>query len=211
MKIVSLIVCFMMLLPPAEQSQLEDSEARSALPKFRTLPAAKVSEMTPSSATSHQGDSRNWPRSHGGDASIRYSTLRQIHRDNVHQLEVAWIYRSKDGTGNIQCNPIIVNGRMYAPTVGGAIVAIHGATGEEIWRRKVGGRPALRGLTYWKGEQQPTERLLFTSGQFLYALDAKTGESVQGFGEDGKVAAGGVVAPAVYKDIVVVAVWNVVK
>jgi quinoprotein glucose dehydrogenase len=167
--------------------------------------------MTPSSAASHQLDSRNWPRSHGGDASIRYSHLRQIHRGNVHQLEVAWTYRSKDGTGNIQCNPIIVNGRMYAPTVGGAIVAINGATGDEIWRRKVGGRPALRGLTYWKGEQQPTERLLFTSGQFLYALDAKTGELVQSFGEQGRVAAGGVVAPAVYKDIAVVAVWNVVK
>jgi quinoprotein glucose dehydrogenase len=210
-RLIRPIVCCLMLLPAAEQSLVEDGKIRARLPKFQVLPPAKLNEMAPSTGKPYLRDYRDWPRSHGDNMSSRYSALRQVHRRNVHQLSVAWTYRSKDGTGNIQCNPIIVEGRIYAPTVGGSIVAIDGATGKEIWRQTVGDRPALRGLTYRKGSEDPKERLLFTSGQFLYALDAKTGTPVRSFGQDGKVPAGGVVAPAIYKDTVVVAVWNMIK
>jgi glucose dehydrogenase len=112
----------LMLLVAAEQSPVEDGKARARLPQFQVIPPVKLHEMAASTGKSYLRDYRDWPRSHGDNMSSRYSALRQVHRGNVQQLRVAWTYRSKDGTGNIQCNPIIVDGRMYAPTVGGSIV-----------------------------------------------------------------------------------------
>lgn len=192
-----------------ETSRLDDAAARAALPEFKVIEAANIAELTVSSGKAFQRDYRDWPRSHGDNTSSRYSRLRQIHRGNVQGLELAWTYHSKDGAGNIQCNPVIVDGTVYAPTVGGSLVAIHGATGEEIWRFKVGGRPAFRGLTYWRGAGRGT--LLFTSGEFLYAVDAQKGQPIQSFGDNGRVKAGGVVAPVVFRDVVVLPVWNIVK
>src|SRR6185312_14035773 len=183
----------------AETPSVEDAAARAALPEYRTIPAARISELTVSSGAPFQRDYRDWPRSGGDEASSRYSKLSQINRTNVDKLKVAWIYHSKDGAGNIECNPVIVNGVMYAPTVGGYIVAINGSSGKEIWRHKVDGRPAMRGLTYWKGNARYAARVLFASGDFLFALDAKTGQPVTDFGKGGKMPAGGVVAPAIYR------------
>lgn len=211
MKLITWVVCCLALLLAAEGLPVEDGTARAALPEFQVIPAASTSELTPANGKAYRRDYRDWPRSHGDHNSSRYSALRQIHRGNVRDLEVAWTYRSKDGAGNIQCNPVIVNGTMYAPTVGGFMVAVNGATGEEIWRYKVGRRPALRGLVYWSGDAKHTGRLLFTSGEFLYALNAKTGEPIRSFGQDGRIVAGGVVAPAIFRDVVVVPVWNIVK
>jgi quinoprotein glucose dehydrogenase len=112
----------------------------------------------------------------------------------------------------VQCNPVIVNGVMYAPTVGNALVAINAETGKEIWRFNPQARPvAQRGLIYWPGNPQTQPRILFTAGKFLYSLDATTGRPSSGFGDAGQVPSGGVVAPAIYKDVVVVANWNIIE
>src|SRR5688572_1369864 len=104
---------------------LEDRDAREALPLFKTIPAAKTRELTPSSGKAFRRDYSNWPRSHGDETSSRYSGLTQITPANVRNLKVAWVYHSKDGSGNIQCNPVIVDGVVYAPTVGNFVVAIN--------------------------------------------------------------------------------------
>ena len=70
----------------------------------------------------------NWERSLGGPTSNRFSELTQITPANVSQLEVAWTYHSKDGTGNIQCNPIVVDGVLYTPTPGNHIAAVDART-----------------------------------------------------------------------------------
>ena len=80
---------------------------------------------------------RTW-RSYGGDpTNSRYSSLDQINRENVHRLEVAWIYRtgdaSEEGRTQIQCNPIIVDSVLYATSPMLKAFALHAATGEEIW------------------------------------------------------------------------------
>ncbi len=184
---------------------------RAHLPQHKAIPAAKSSELT--AANGHPGHDGfvQWHRSNGDSNSSRFSALDQIHRGNVKTLKVAWIYHSKDGEGNIQCNPIAVDGVLYAPTVGEHVVAIRADTGEELWRFKPEGRPAHRGLVYWKGDGKNAPRILFTAGRYLYALDPETGAPVAGFGERGKAPAGGVVAPAIYKHIVVVPVENEVK
>src|SRR5580692_10617229 len=77
---------------------------------------------------------REWSRSLGGPTSNRFSSLDQIRKENVAQLQPAWIYHSGDGGANIQCNPIIVDGVMYVPTAGRNVAAVNAVTGQEIWR-----------------------------------------------------------------------------
>src|SRR5262245_300296 len=61
---------------------------------------------------------RDWRRFGGGPENIHYSELDQITRENVGGLEVAWSYETGDAFegGEMQCNPIIVDGTLYATT-----------------------------------------------------------------------------------------------
>jgi len=198
---------------------IEDAKARAALPEFKVIPAATGSELSPSSGFPRPETMTTWHRSHGDASSSRFSALAQINRENVNRLEVAWTYHSKDGKGNIQCNPIIVNGTMFAPTVGHNIVAINAETGVELWRFKPelhkGGLrledlPARRGLIFWPGEGGAAPRILFTCGNWLYALDPMSGKPLPNFGENGRayIPTGGTVAGAVYQNIFVLPGFN---
>lgn len=176
------------VLPPDDQFNetgywsFEDPVAREELPLYKTLPAAAPDELTPTNEFPHLVDDREqyvqWYRSHGDATSSRFSLLDQVNCENVTQLQVAWTYHSDDGQGNIQCNPIIVDGVMYAPTVGHHVVAIDAANGEELWRIKPGGRPAFRGLVYWPGNDSHSARILLNAGEALHALNPKTGETI---------------------------------
>ncbi len=191
-----------------ERPVIEDAMQRASLPAFQDLPAAKANELTAALPTDETYV--EWTRSNGDASSSRYSSLTQITRNNVAKLQVAWVYHSQDGKANIQCNPIIVEGIMYAPTAGNYLVALDAETGREIWRFRPSGQPALRGLIYWRGDTVRGPRVYFTSGDFLFALDAKTGSPAAGFGRNGKIPSGGVVAPAIYRNVIVVANWNLV-
>jgi quinoprotein glucose dehydrogenase len=90
-------------------------------------------------------------------------------------------------------------------------VALDAANGREIWRFKPEGQPAVRGLVYRSGDAEQAPRVFFSSGDWLYSLDAKTGKAAAGFGERGRVPARATVAPAIYRDIVVIPCWNVVR
>ncbi|MEO6034631.1 MAG: PQQ-binding-like beta-propeller repeat protein [Verrucomicrobiota bacterium] len=198
---------------------IENAHARAALPEFQEIPAATLDELTPAQDVPGTGTITNWHRSLGDATSSRFSALNQINSENVHRLEVAWTYHSKDGTGNIQCNPIIVNGVMFAPTAGHFVVAVNAETGEEIWRFKpeikTGAMrqedpPARRGLIFWPGNNKDSPRILFTSGNWIYALDPKTGKPVEAFGDKGRtfLPAGGTVAGAIFKNFLVVPGFN---
>ncbi len=176
--------------------------------EYRTIPAAPTKELTPAEAP---GAFSTWYRSNGDSASSRYSILKQINTGNVANLRVAWIYHSKDGKGNIECNPVVADGVMYAPTAGENVVALDAATGRELWRFKPDGLPALRGLLYWPGDGQSGPRLFFGAGDWLYALNPKDGRPIPTFGQNGRAAARFVVAPAIYKHILLVPAWNVVR
>lgn len=188
---------------------VEDPRERAKLPLYQTIPAARPDELTDANHWPDAAEYANWYRSHGNDACTRYSPLDQINRQNVKSLKPAWVYHSGDGKGNIQCNPIIVDGVMYAPTVGNSVVAVNAETGEEIWRVKTVGRPAHRGITYYPGNGSVGPRVMFAAGKSLWAVDPKTGGPIDGFGIDGKVEIPEtVVAPAVYKNVIVFAGWN---
>jgi quinoprotein glucose dehydrogenase len=111
---------------------------------------------------------------------------------------------------------MIVDGVMYGPTAGDQIVAVNAATGDEIWRfqpfpgdrPRARGRPAFRGLTYHAADNI-SPRILFADGDCLWAVDAKFGKPIESFGQGGKITITDcVIAPAVYKNVLVYAGWN---
>jgi quinoprotein glucose dehydrogenase len=197
--------------PAPHSYEIEDAAARATLPEFQIIPAAKAADLAPAAATDLAQFSQ-WPRSQGDNGSRRYSTLAQINRTNIRDLAVAWTYHSGDGAANIQCTPIIVDGVLYAPTAGKALVALDAATGKELWRRQlIDGKnstrlqdaPARRGLVYWPGDRENTARLLVGAGDWLYALNPKTGELLATFGQNGRspIATGSTPAGAIYQNV----------
>jgi quinoprotein glucose dehydrogenase len=130
----------------------------------------------------------------GGPESMRYSSLTQINRANVKHLKPAWTFDASDGVegSELEVNPIVVNGMLYATTVSLNVVALDAATGSLVWRfdpyngRKVrGGGGRTRGVTYWRDGLD--ERIFVGVHQFLYALDAKSGRPVSTFGAEGRI------------------------
>ncbi|HXJ76617.1 MAG TPA: hypothetical protein VNM37_27420, partial [Candidatus Dormibacteraeota bacterium] len=192
---------------------VENAAEREKLPLYKVIPAAKPEELTPANGYPKLEAMVTWHRSHGDDGGMRYSALNQINRQNVANLQQAWIYHSGDGSNQIQCNPIIVRDILIAPTPGKFMVGIKADTGQELWRFKPEGRPAFRGLIYWPGKDAAKERILFCAGKYLYALDPASGEPMATFGEQGHTLLPGRVqgdfgaataGPAIFKDIIVV-------
>ncbi len=159
----------------------------------------------------------DWPNVGNDKGAMRYSTLRQINRDNVKNLKVAWTYHTGDTDFEkktpIQCTPIVVNGVMYLTTAKSKIVALDAATGKEIWKYdpyadftpvKIyhAGGGVNRGVAYWAGpvprlasggsalhgSGNKIERILMaTSDGRLLSLDARTGKPDPAFGRNGAV------------------------
>ncbi len=111
-----------------------------------------------------------------------FSTLEQIHDENVGELGFAWEYRTNTERG-LEATPIIVDGILYTTGNWGVVYAIDAATGEERWKfdprvpgswaRKACCDIVNRGLAVWKG------RIYVGSldGR-LISLDAGTGDVV---------------------------------
>jgi quinoprotein glucose dehydrogenase len=138
--------------------------------------------------TPHDSAGTEWREYLGGPGRNQYSTLSQIDPSNVQELRVAWEYRTGD-TGQIQCNPIIVNGVVYGMTASTQPFAVDAATGQEIWRLRMEGGDQFstsRGLVYW--ESGGDQLILYTNGPWLYAVDARTGKAVPSFGEAGRTS-----------------------
>lgn len=137
---------------------------------------------------------RTWSIYKADANSSNYSPLKQITVSNVSQLQLAWTFSMQDKQpgsqpGRSQCNPIIVDGVLYATSASQWAYAIDAATGKQIWSFNPfnGGEGAEvnRGLTYW--ENGDDKRILFSANNFLFALDARTGKPIPGFGQNGKV------------------------
>ena len=141
-----------------------------------------------------------WP-TYGGDLGhTRYAPLDQIDASNFSRLEIAWRFKT-DSLGpnrefNFQSTPLMVDGVIYS-TAGSrrAVVALDAGNGELLWihrldegeRGQVAPRQLSgRGLAYW--ENGDDKRIVYvTPGYQMIALDARTGDRVESFGDDGIV------------------------
>ena len=121
-----------------------------------------------------------WDANGGGADHSQYSSLKQINKNNVKQLEIAWKYESGN---NPTFNPVIVDGMMYVGAQN-AVAALDAATGNEIWKHQ--GAGAARGITYWESKDRKDRRLLFANAGALTAIDARTGETIMSFGDNGR-------------------------
>jgi quinoprotein glucose dehydrogenase len=138
---------------------------------------------------------RTWSVYKGDKSSSSYSPLKQINKDNVAQLKLAWTYKMNDAqqgarSASSECNPIIVDGVMYATSARHRVYALNAATGAQLWsfdpfNGGIGGG-IYRGVTYW--EDGNDKRILFTAGDNLFAVNAATGQPITEFGKDGKVS-----------------------
>ena len=141
--------------------------------------------------------SLNTWRIKGGNAEgTQYSSLDQITKTNVGSLKLAWRYNSGEADtaknrSQIQCNPIIVDGVLYGTSPTLKAFALDAATGQQLWKfdsvdKAAGGLGVNRGVTYW--EEGEDKRILYSFGQHLYALDARTGKKIESFGVNGQVS-----------------------
>ena len=131
---------------------------------------------------------KDWPAYGGNKAGNRYSPLRQITAGNVNGLQVAWTYDAGlTKRGDIQCQPIVVDGILYATTPDLHLFALQAATGRELWNFAPGldDRPNHnRGVMYWESGED--KRVFYTVSAGLYAVSATTGKAVPGFGAGGR-------------------------
>ncbi|MCF0048640.1 PQQ-binding-like beta-propeller repeat protein [Dyadobacter sp. LJ53] len=140
----------------------------------------------------------DWPVYGGNNGGSRYSTLTQINKDNVKNLQLAWSYdtgENKDQQqrgGDMQCQPIVINGILYGTTPRLKVFAIEAATGKEIWKFDPYADPnvrprfhPVRGVVYWQDGND--KRILYTAGSTLYAINADNGQLVKEFGKNGEV------------------------
>ena len=151
----------------------------------------------------------DWPAYGHDDGGSRYSPLKQINRDNVRQLKVAWTYRtghladSKRAaeTTEFEATPIMVDGTLYLSTPFNRIIALDPQTGAERWAFD----PKLdlsipyaegftsRGVSTWldrrRAATEPCRRRIFiaTNDGRLIALDSVTGKPCADFGKDGQI------------------------
>lgn len=130
-----------------------------------------------------------WRDYGGAPDSAQYSSLKQINRENVKALKVAWRYATGD-TNQYAFNPVVVDDVMYVLAKNNSIVALDAATGKEVWVHPTSARKDLitnRGINYWQSEDGSDRRLFFAANNFLEAVDARTGKSIAGFGTNGRV------------------------
>jgi quinoprotein glucose dehydrogenase len=158
------------------------------------------------------GPTAEW-HDYGGDkGGLHWSPLTQIDRENVGDLEVAWIYHhgdvsdGSDGTTRTSFNatPLVVGDTMYFCTGKNRVIALDAETGRERWafdphqrnQKLQGPSPRIcRGVAYWESpdaaERAATcgRRILTgTLDSELIAIDADSGAPCGDFGHEGRVA-----------------------
>jgi alcohol dehydrogenase (cytochrome c) len=127
-------------------------------------------------------DPNNWPQYHRSYNAWRYSPLKDINKNNVNKLKVAWIHQPGSITQGLQATPIVIDGVMYYIGPDNHVFALKADSGEVIWRHTPKLNPVYkesfyasqsRGVTVGRGKVF----IGSTDGRFI-ALDQATGKEV---------------------------------
>jgi len=161
-------------------------------------------------------DPKNWAMPTGDYANTRYSTLNQINKDNVKNLQVKWTFSTGVLRGH-EGGPLVIGDVMYIHTPFPNIVYALDLNndGKILWKYEPRQDPNVipimccdtvnRGVAYGDGKI-----ILNQADTMVTALDAKTGKvawSIQnGEKTDGSKGESGTHAPIVIKDKVIVGI-----
>ena len=152
------------------------------LPNEIIIPAASFDNLTISNNKNYN-NSTNWKRSHGNHTSNKFSNLKQINRENVKDLAVAWVHEFEKN-GDIPGNPIYFDRTVYLSSTDKSLVALDATNGEKIWEYKTEGMAAPRGLIL---NEEDKSKIYFCDQINLNALYASNGKPVNEFGKKGKI------------------------
>ena len=168
---------------------------------------AAISPVTQDQLNKADKNANNFLLTNGNYAQTRFHPARQIGRDNVKNLHVAWIFQT-DVKESLETSPIVVDGVMFVTTSFSHVYALDAKTGVQLWHYNHKMGPVT---TYCCG---PNNRGVQVLGDLVYlatldakliALNAKTGDVVwktdvadpeQGYSET--------MAPTVIKDKVLI-------
>jgi quinoprotein glucose dehydrogenase len=151
-----------------------------------------------------RGQMIEWPYVGGTQAHTKFSSADQITAANVNQLEVVWEWDPAEQPlpeyntrpGGFETTPIMVDNVLYFSTMYTRVIALDAETGRELWsfdprvyeHGPVGTSPGgfkHRGVAvHGEGDDM---RVFINTRDSLYALDAKTGQTIASFGDAGKV------------------------
>jgi len=122
-------------------------------------------------------DPSDWLMARRNYQGWSYSPLTQISRDNVKDLQLAWVWSMQDGGAN-EPTPLVHNGIMFLTNTANVIQALDAKTGELIWEHRVPpfahiGAATMRNIALYQDKV-----LVATTDAHLVALDARTGKQV---------------------------------
>jgi glucose dehydrogenase len=151
-----------------------------------------------------QGRSVEW-RYFGGDkAFTRYSPADQINRETVKNLRIVWRRPATNASykeafpqlrvnAYLRSTPIMIDGMLFTQDVHGFVSSFDAGSGEVIWQQEPFARTedelqgqSTRGVDYWRGGGD--QRIFAIRGEYLYALNAKTGKLYPDFGDRGRAS-----------------------
>ena len=169
-------------------------------------PTESVS-VKPVPADGKQQDWKHWGNTTHGD---RFAALDQINKDNINQLQVAWVAHTGDipqsnGSGaEDQNTPLQIGDTLYVCTPYSKVLALDVDSGKEKWRYDAKATAPnwqrCRGLGYYEESQAavapvasaqpaacPRRLFLPTTDARLLAINADNGQLCADFGDNGTV------------------------
>ncbi len=148
------------------------------------------------------GQMVEWRQVGADQGASKYSSVDDINRSNVSELEIAWTWEPNElpnrefntRPGSFEATPLMIDGVLYLSTMYTRVVALDAATGEQLWAfdpeaYRTGPRGAgpggykHRGVAVW-GEGDDM-RVFINSRDKLFSLRASDGSQIRSFGDDG--------------------------
>lgn len=166
-------------------------------------------------------DELSWTTFAGSKDGSRYSAGSQITKQNVSRMGIAWIYETGDDVTKttIPTTPLMIDGVLYGVSPQLNLFALHAGSGDEKWVFKPldsKAKGSIRGISYWQSADGVDKRIFYSTGPFLYAVDAVDGRIKTSFGKGGFIdlrddldgdyhtaSAMGNAAPTIYKNLLI--------
>ena len=168
---------------------------------------AAAQGVTPERIVRAAEEPANWLTYSGAYSSQRHTSLREITRANVRNLEQKWVLQGQV-LGAWQSSPLVVDGIMYLTQRPNDVLALDARTGRVFWQYRYNNSTdqrvccgannrglAIHGDTLFMG----------TLDAHLIAIDARNGQPIwKTMVADSKLAYSVTMAPLVIKDLVLV-------